>query len=135
MYLSVILPVSSNLRRFIFSNPEDWTEKWIYKERQITLVVLVSDLGRLSKLIHLSNSHASLAPEVSNNPIKLRVLNSGLIWILHHSSNSQIIEMIPEIEFAIMKLLIQRFIQFDSVHVFFSYFRFPLPCPVTVKSC
>ena len=40
---------------------------------------LVSDLGRLCKLIHLSNSHASLVPEVSNNPIKLRVLNSGLI--------------------------------------------------------
>ena len=44
--------------------------------------------------------------EVSNNSIKIRVLNSGLIWILHHSSNNQIIEMIPEIKFAIMKLLI-----------------------------
>ena len=31
--------------------------------------------------------------------------NSGLIWILHHSSNSQIIEIIPEIKLAIMKLL------------------------------
>ena len=58
-----------------------------------------------------------LAPEVSSNPIKIRVLNSGLIWILHHSSNSQIIEMIPEIKFAIMKLLIhsweERLTYFD----------------------
>ena len=68
--------------------------------------MLVSNLGRLYKLLHLSNSHASLALEVSNNPIKIRVFNSGLIWILHHSSNNQIIEMITEIKFAIMKLLI-----------------------------
>ena len=52
------------------------------------------------------NSHAGLAPEASNIPNEIQVLNSGLIWILHHSSNSQIIEMIPEIKLAIMKLLI-----------------------------
>ena len=68
--------------------------------------MLVSNLGRLCKLVHLSNSHASLALEVSNNLIKIRVLNSDLIWILHHSFKNQIIEMIPEIKFAIMKLLI-----------------------------
>ena len=69
--------------------------------------MLVSNLGRLCKMVHLWNSHASLALEVSNNPIKIRVFNSGLIWILHHSSNNLIIEMIPENKFAIiMKLLI-----------------------------
>ena len=68
--------------------------------------MLVSNRGRLCELGPLSNSHASLALEVSNNPIKIRVLNSGLISILHHSSNNQIIEMISEIKFAIMKLLI-----------------------------
>ena len=68
--------------------------------------MLVSNLGRLCKMVHLSNSHASLALEISNNQIKIQVFNSGLIWILHHSSNNPIIEMIPEIKFAIMKLLI-----------------------------
>ena len=42
-------------------------------------IMLVSNLGRLCILEHLSISHASLALEVSNNPIKIRVLNSGLI--------------------------------------------------------
>ena len=31
--------------------------------------MLVSNVGRLCKLLHLSNSHASLTLEVSNNPI------------------------------------------------------------------
>ena len=35
--------------------------------------MLVSNLGRLCELVHLSNSHASLALQVSNNPIKIRV--------------------------------------------------------------
>ena len=65
------------------------------------------DLSRLCKLLHLSNSHASLAPEASNNPIKIRVFNWGLIWVLHYSSDVQIIEMILEIKFAIMNLLIR----------------------------
>ena len=64
------------------------------------------NLGRLCKLVHLSNSHANLAPEASNNPIEIRVLNWGLILILHYSSDNQIIKMIPEIKFAIMNLLI-----------------------------
>ena len=72
---------------------------------------------QIMQIVNLSNSHASLAPEVSNNPIKIRVLNSGLIWILHHSSKNQIIEMIPEIKFATMKLLIhsweERLTRFD----------------------
>ena len=68
--------------------------------------MLVSNLGRLCKLLHLSNSHASLTLEVSNNPIKIRVLNSGFILNLHHSSNNQIIEMIPEIKFGAIELLI-----------------------------
>ena len=33
--------------------------------------MLVSNLGRLCKLLHLSNSHASLTLEVSNNPIRI----------------------------------------------------------------
>ena len=65
------------------------------------------DLGRLCKLLHLSNSHGSLAPEASNNPIKIRVLNWALIWILHYSSDDQVIEMIPEIKFAIINLVIR----------------------------
>ena len=68
------------------------------------------------------NSHASLAQEVSNNPIQIRVLNSGLIWILHHPSNNQIMEMIPEVKFAIMKLLIHpwedRLTCFDCKNVY-----------------
>ena len=67
---------------------------------------LLATLADYANLVYLSISHASLAQGESNNPIKIRVLNSGLIWILHHSSNSQIIEMIPEIKLAIMKLLI-----------------------------
>ena len=35
--------------------------------------MLVSNLGRLCKLLHLSNSHASLTLEVSNNPIRNRL--------------------------------------------------------------
>ena len=72
--------------------------------REMRQIMLVSNLGRLCKLVHPSNSHALLTPEVSNNPIKIWVLNSGLIWILHHSSNNQIIEMIPDIKFAITNL-------------------------------
>ena len=56
----------------------------------------MSDLGRLC-ILYLLNCHAGLVPEASNNPIKIQVLNWGLIWI---------IEMITEIKFAIMKLLI-----------------------------
>ena len=33
--------------------------------------MLVSNLGRLCKWLHLSNSHASLTLEVSNNPIRI----------------------------------------------------------------
>lgn len=64
------------------------------------------DLGRLCKLVHLSNSHASLAPEESSIPTKIRVFNWVLIWILHYSSDEQIIEMVTDIKLAIMNVLI-----------------------------
>ena len=67
---------------------------------------LLATLADYANFVHLPISHASLAQGVSNNLIKIRVLNSSLIWMLHHSSNSQIIEIIPEIKLAIMKLLI-----------------------------
>ena len=52
------------------------------------------------------NSPAGLAPEASNIPNEIQVLNWGLIWSLRYSSDEQIIEMITEIKFAIIDLLI-----------------------------
>ena len=52
------------------------------------------------------NSHAGLAPEASNISNQIQVLNWGLIWSLHYSSDEQIIEMITEIKFAIINVLI-----------------------------
>ena len=52
------------------------------------------------------NSHAGLAPQASNIPNEIQVLNWGLIWSLHYSSDEQIIEMITEIKFAIINVLI-----------------------------
>ena len=53
------------------------------------------------------NSHAGLAPKASNIPIKIRIFNLHLIWILHHSSDEQIIKMVTDIKFAIMNSLIR----------------------------
>ena len=47
-----------------------------------------------------------LAPEASNIPNEIQVLNWGLIWSLYYSSDEQIIEMISEFKFAIINLLI-----------------------------
>ena len=44
--------------------------------------------------------------EASNIPNGIQVLNWGLIWSLHYSSDDQIIEMITEIKFAIINVLI-----------------------------
>ena len=52
------------------------------------------------------NSHADLAPEASNIPNEIQASNWGLIWILHYSSDEEIIEMITEIKFATIDLLI-----------------------------
>ena len=52
------------------------------------------------------NSHAGLAPEAGNIPNEIQVLNWGLIWSFHYSSDEQIIEIITEIKFAIINLLI-----------------------------
>ena len=66
------------------------------------------------------NSHAGLAPEASNIPNEIQVLNWGLIWSLYYSSDEQIIEMITEIKFAIINLLIhsweERLTCFDCKH-------------------
>ena len=64
---------------------------------------------RLWQIMQISkpwNSHAGLAPEASNIPNEIQVLNWGLIWSLHYSSDEQIIEMITKIKFAIVNLLI-----------------------------
>ena len=72
----------------------------------------------------LWNSHAGLAPEASNIPNEIQVLNWGLIWSLHYSSEEHIIEMITEIKFAIINLLIhsweERLTCFDCKTVKFS---------------
>ena len=62
--------------------------------------------NRLCKSVNLWNSHTGLAPEASNIPNEIQVLNWGLIWSLHYSSDEQIIEMITEIKFAILNLLL-----------------------------
>ena len=66
----------------------------------------LTDYDRLCKSVNPWNSHAGLAPETSNIPNEIQVLNWGLIWSLRYSSDEQIIEMITEIKFAMINLLI-----------------------------
>ena len=62
------------------------------------------------------NSHAGLAPEASNIPNEIQVLNWGLIWSFHCSSDEQIIEMITEIKSAIIKLSIHSWEESSPRH-------------------
>ena len=48
----------------------EWNDRW----RCLT------DYDRLCKSVNLWNSHAGLAPEASNIPNEIQVLNWGLIW-------------------------------------------------------
>ena len=77
----------------------------------------LTDYDRLCKSVNLWNSHAGLAPEASNIPNEIQASNWRLIWILHYSSDEEIIEMITEIKFAIIDLQIhsweQRLTCFD----------------------
>ena len=66
----------------------------------------MTDYDRLCKPVNLWNSHDSLAQEASNIPNEIQVLNWGLISSFHYSSYEQIIEIIIEIKFAIINLLI-----------------------------
>ena len=68
--------------------------------------LLFDRLWPIMQISKLWNSHAGLAPQASNIPNKIQVLNWGLIWSLHYSSDKQIIEMITEIKFAIINILI-----------------------------
>ena len=67
---------------------------------------LFDNYNRLCKSVNPWNSQANLAPEASNIPNEIQVLNWGLIWRFHCSHDKQIIEMITEIKFAIINLLI-----------------------------
>ena len=66
----------------------------------------LTDYDRLFKSVNLWNSHAGLAPVASNIPNEIQMLNWGLIWSFHYSSEKRIIEIITEIKFAIINLLI-----------------------------
>ena len=81
-FISVILPVSSNLRQFKFLNSKEYE----FKERQITLV---SDLGRLCKLLHFCN------PEVGTHQSKVKKL-----WSLVNSEGSELLKTVNSLKVA-----------------------------------
>ena len=85
---------------------------------------------QIMQIRKLWNYHAGLAREASNIPIKIRVFNWVLIWILHYSSDKQIIQMVTDIKFAIINLSIgsseERLSCFDCNVIEYRYiFKYP----------